>query len=352
INFQQKESQQDLLMAFGYGDGGGGPTREMLENLRELGNFPAAPRVRQRPVGDFFRDMETQYGDNLPTWNGELYLECHRGTYTTQSRNKRANRKSEFLLHDAEFLAALASTLGSAYVYPTQTFREAWELVCLNQFHDIIPGSSINEVYVESQQQYEEICTLAMTARNTALAAIGATVGGDAVVVNPTGFTRGDLAFWPQALESGQTFKRADGTAARVQSGEQGTWIDLGDLPPYSVTPLTITEDGAEAPERTVTATPSKLENFDLLVELDDSGDITRIYDKKIGREVLPPGKIANQLQAFEDRPKFWDAWDVDIFYDDKMWTADPATSIEVVESGPLRATIEIHRRVLNSDIV
>jgi alpha-mannosidase len=353
MNFQQKETQQDLLMAFGYGDGGGGPTREMLENLRELANFPGAPRARQRAVGDFFRDMETRYGDSLPSWNGELYLEYHRGTYTTQSRNKRANRKNEFLLHDAEFLAALASTLDSAYTYPTDTFRQAWELVCLNQFHDIIPGSSINAVYVESLQQYDQICTLATTARDTALAAVAAKVGGDLLVINPTSFTRGDLAFWPQKLGDTQSLHHVDGTPVRVQHGDGGTWIDLVDIAPFSVVPLTFGEYVEIAPPETgVTATPSRLENYDLLVEFDDFGDIVRIYDKKIGREVLTPGKIANQLQAFEDRPKFWDAWDIDIFYDDKMWTADAATSIEVVESGPLRATIEIRRRILNSDVV
>ena len=104
-NFQQKELQQKLLMAFGYGDGGGGPTREMLENIREMNNFPGLPKMRNGSVAEFYETMEAESGDRLPTWNGELYLELHRGTYTTQSRNKRANRKSEFLLHDAEFLA-------------------------------------------------------------------------------------------------------------------------------------------------------------------------------------------------------------------------------------------------------
>ena len=156
-NFQQKELHHNLLMAFGYGDGGGGPTREMLENIREMKAFPATPRLRQMDVGDLFPAIEAKAGRHLPTWNGELYLELHRGTYTTQSRNKRANRKSEFRLHDAEFLASLASVLDSHYEYPAATLRHAWELVCLNQFHDIIPGSSIGPVYVESQKQHAEV---------------------------------------------------------------------------------------------------------------------------------------------------------------------------------------------------
>ena len=109
--FQQKELHQELLMAYGNGDGGGGPTREMIENIREMAAFPATPRMCQGSAGQFFSKLEATEGEHLPVWNGELYLELHRGTYTTQSRNKRANRRSEFLLHDAEFLAAQAALL-------------------------------------------------------------------------------------------------------------------------------------------------------------------------------------------------------------------------------------------------
>jgi alpha-mannosidase len=121
-NFQQKEIQQNLLMTFGYGDGGGGPTAEMLENLREMSAFPATPRIRQAQVGDFFRNLESTSGERLPVWNSELYLELHRGTFTTQGRTKRANRKSEFLLHDAEFLATYASPIDPGYTYPGRRY--------------------------------------------------------------------------------------------------------------------------------------------------------------------------------------------------------------------------------------
>lgn len=350
INFQQKETQQDLLMAFGYGDGGGGPTREMLENIREMANFPATPRMVQRDVGDFFHDMEEKYGDDLPTWNGELYLEFHRGTYTTQSRNKRANRKAEFLLHDAEFAATLASLLDPAYEYPAEMINKAWELICLNQFHDIIPGSSIHDVYTESQQQYAEITAMGTTVRDCALMPIAEKLGADLLVVNPTSFARRDLAFWQGKVSASKILRRPDGTPVLTQSTTQGTWIAAGDLAPFSVTPLTMTDDSATMPETGLIASPTLLENGFIRVELNDAGDITRIYDKVNQREVL--SGIANQFQAFEDRPMNWDAWDVDIFYDDKMWLSDPATLIEVVEAGPLRATLEIHRRVLHSDYV
>ena len=193
-NIQQKESQSEVFMAFGYGDGGGGPTREMLENLRELAAFPAMPRARQRPAAAFFRDLEREAGPDLPVWNGELYLEYHRGTYTTQGRNKRLNRQSEFALHDAEFLASLAAYLDPAFVYPAGALQQAWQLVCLNQFHDIIPGSSIGPVYAESRAHYAEVRRLAEAARQAALASLAARLGGDRLVVNPTGFPRRDLA--------------------------------------------------------------------------------------------------------------------------------------------------------------
>jgi alpha-mannosidase len=357
VTFQQKELQQELLMAFGHGDGGGGPTREMLENIREMEDFPAAPRLRQASAGEFFRDMEAKSGDRLPIWNGELYLEYHRGTYTTQSRNKRANRKSEFLLHDAEFLATQAALLDADYRYPADDLRKAWELVCLNQFHDIIPGSSIGPVYVESLEQYAQVRETAIAVRDEALSLIADRLCGDVLLVNPTAFARDDLAFWNGQLASGQYLRRADGASVRAQSTADGTWIAAGQLAPFSVTPLSVVDGEAPSPasaqrDATLVATDTLLENAHLPVELNEAGDIVRIHDKVRRREVLSDGAVANQFQAFEDRPISFDAWDIDIFFDDKMWTADPATSVQVVEAGPLRATLEVRRRILHSDIV
>ncbi|GHO97628.1 alpha-mannosidase [Reticulibacter mediterranei] len=354
-NFQQKDlgrglENPPLLMAFGHGDGGGGPTREMIENIREMEALPAFPRMRQGDVTSFFRQLEKTSEEHLPTWNGELYLEYHRGTYTTQSRNKRANRKSEFLLHDAEFLAALAARLDGQYSYPTESLRHAWELVCLNQFHDIIPGSSINAVYVESQKQYGEIAEIGTSVRDGALQSIAARVGGDLLVVNPISFERADLALWSGKLAAGQHLTNsATNEPVYTQETADGTLIAL-EAAASSVNALNVAAgDAVAAAETGLVATSSLLENRYVRIEFNADGDIARIYDKEGQREVLPEGRLANQFQAFEDRPMFWDAWDVDIFYDDKQWLAEPATSIRVVESGPLRATLEIERRILHS---
>ncbi len=353
-NFQQKEFHHSLLMAYGHGDGGGGPTQEMLENLGEMASFPATPKVIQSKVIDFFRAMEKEAGEKLPTWNGELYLELHRGTYTTQSRNKRANRKSESLLHDTEFVASFAAVFGSngkgQYYYPHEELIRAWQLVCLNQFHDIIPGSSIAEVYEDSLRQYDSVMEISEIVRNEALDLIGQQIGGELLLVNPTSFPQDMPVYLPGQLPDGQAIVLVD-TAVVTQKTDKGTLIDAGILPPYSIVPLSYSATASPSRNKGISISSTHLENQFLYVALNEAGDITSIYDKDNQREVLAPGAVANQLQFFEDRPLDWDAWDIDIFYEDKMMLAGPASAIEIVETGPLRAALRIERGFLNSTI-
>ncbi|MEE8356887.1 MAG: hypothetical protein V3R33_06215, partial [Anaerolineales bacterium] len=218
FNFQNKDDAPlgkslPLLMSYGWGDGGGGPTREMIENILELERFPGAPRVKPGKVIDFYRDLE-KVSKNLPVWNGELYLEFHRGTYTTQARNKRANRKMEFALHDAEFLATAASVIDLEYTYPHPQLNKAWKLVCLNQFHDILPGSSIAPVYEESLEQYREVEKLAKQIRGQALNRISSQLGSARLLVNPTSFERNE----PVLIDN--------------------KFHQSGQLPAYSISPL------------------------------------------------------------------------------------------------------------------
>ena len=336
-NFQQKEQAKTLLMAFGHGDGGGGPTQEMIENIATMGHFPGLPKIRPGKAIDFFRQLEAEAGTILPVWKGELYLEYHRGTYTTQGRNKRANRKAEFLLHDADFLLAVAFIQTqqvdgdpTPLLILQNQLRHAWELVCLNQFHDIIPGSSIGEVYEQSQKQYREIMTLGEHVKDVALQTIAAATSHTAFIINPTSFTQHQLL-----QKSSFTLKQ----------GFTDT-VDPGPLPPYSLTPLA---EGFVGNSSHLLATRNLLENNFVRVTINEAGDITHLYDKINKREIISPGSVANEFQAFEDRPMYWDAWDIDIFYDDRRWLAEPATSIEVIQSGPHQATIEIQRRILRS---
>ncbi|MBE9506586.1 MAG: alpha-mannosidase, partial [Chloroflexi bacterium] len=371
-NYQQKETHTELLTAFGWGDGGGGPTREMLENGQRLANHPGAPRVRQGSAGEFFQNLETRAGDRLPIWNGELYLEYHRGTYTSQAHTKRANRKCEFLLHDAEFLAAWAA-LATDYEYPHAELTRAWELLCLNQFHDVLPGSSIGQVYEDSASDHEAVRATAEQVREAALTALALLLPEAAtfVVVNPTSFGGRHTGLLPEQLAEGQTLTDlTSGESLVTQPVKDGTLVQVDHVDPYGLVALGSADTPPPQPSPTgggglpppppagmlaayLVNGVTVLENEMLRVESDAAGDITRLFDKTVGREVLPPGQRANVFQAFEDRPLGeGDAWNIDIFYDDKQWTAEPATSLTIIEQGPLRAGMEIRRRLLNSEIV
>ncbi len=354
---QHKETQKTMLMSYGYGDGGGGPTREMNENATIMNAFPAMPKVKQGKAIDFFKRLEMESGDNLPTWNAELYLEIHRGTYTTQGRNKRANRKSEFLMHDAELLATQASLLEPSYIYPHIAFTDAWKVVCLNQFHDIIPGSSIGAVYTESLAQYAQLERDVTALRDAAIAVIARHAGGDWLVVNPIGFDRNDLVFFEaDGLPDDLGLMHSDDeSSVQTQRTRGGMLLDLNaKLEQHTVWPLVLGKGYSTESllDTELSVSAAHVENSVLRVELNPAGDITRIFDKRFDREVLPADAIANQWLAFEDRPVAWDAWDIDIFYDDKVFLADPATSVTVVETGPLRVMLEVKRRILNSDFV
>ena len=153
-SYRQQQTNNEVLLSFGWGDGGGGPTAEMLENGRRLNTSGALPVYRQGSVEDFFCGLEQRVSD-LPVWNDELYLQLHRGTYTSQAKIKKQNRACEALLHDLELLSSMAY-LRSGW-YPQAEINRAWESVLLNQFHDILPGSSIAEVYQDCDQSYEQV---------------------------------------------------------------------------------------------------------------------------------------------------------------------------------------------------
>ncbi|NIS82490.1 MAG: alpha-mannosidase [Anaerolineales bacterium] len=361
-NFLQKDlgpigNPPPLLMSFGHGNGGGGPTTEMLENVRVMASFPATPRVKFDKVLNFYRKLEADVGDRLPTWNSELYLEYHRGTYTTQAMNKRLNRRSEFLLHDVEYLSSAASILEPSNDYPHEQLQQAWKLLCLNQFHDILPGTSIHEVYDEALKQYADVQEIGDRLRSASLSIICEHFDADLLIVNPSSFTRHDMAFWSSDAEVLPTILRPDNSAVGIQNVEGGWLLDAGESPPYGIVPLKHSthphsSETSNPNVRPLHVDPNTLENDFIRVELNADGDITRLYDKLNQRETIPPGGIANQFQAFEDRPRTPDAWEIDIYYDDRVWLAEVAESVEVVEKGPLRATIEVRRRIMESEIV
>ncbi len=301
---RNKELQSSVLMAFGHGDGGGGPTRQMIENLQEMAGFPATPRTRMGSVKGFFQELEAEAGPRLPVWNGELYLELHRGTYTSQGRTKRSNRKCEQLLHQADFLAARASLQGRPV--PRERLRQAWELLCLHQFHDILPGSSIGQVYADTRRDHDLVTRIGEEVVRESLGPGPATV-----VVNPTSFHRRELC---------------------------GNL--LVEAPPYSVQPLP--EEGLPGGSVALVQFDGgyRLENSLLRVEVRRDGQVASVFDRLRHREALARGQRGNQLLLFEDRPLNWEAWDVDLFYEDRSEVLK-ADSVRVAEDSRFRAVLE-----------
>jgi alpha-mannosidase len=362
-SYHQKDINDEVLLSFGYGDGGGGPTKEMLETARRLQDFPGAPKVTMGTADDYFRRLEGRLdGKRVPVWNGELYLEYHRGTYTTQGRNKRANRKSEVLYHAAELFGGLAGLLGEPC--PRETLADGWRLILLNQFHDIIPGSSIGEVYEDSQEQYKEVRAYGEKALDDALRAIASRIdlsGPDLafVVFNPAPFDRTDIvsAKLPDGWSSCVILDTSGSAVpSQIRNGADGAEVLFEAVLVPACGYATYRFRAGDQPSGTiaspgVTVNGLIVENAGHRATFDERGLLIGLRDKLADREVLPAGAVANLFQTFEDKSMRFDAWDIDLFYQDKMTPLLEAAEVSVIETGPVRATIQLTRHFSRSTI-
>lgn len=374
-DYRQKDVNADLLFPFGAGDGGGGPTRHDIEAGRRFASLAGLPRCTFGRAEDYFDRLSEQVeGDpRLPVWAGELYLETHRGTYTSQAQSKKANREAETLYHNAELFSALALVELDA-AYPQADLDRGWELILLNQFHDILPGSSIAKVYEESLRQYETVAQIGHAALNVALDAIAAAVDvrrNSVVLFNPTDTVReseavrvtvptdlGDVEFTDKenAPLPAQIIAETD--------GERTYLVLVSDAAPLGYDTLTVYPAGGPPEASTVRADGAKrvLENDFVRVTFDAAGEIVSLVHKQDDgagdldeREVIAPGQTANALVLFEDKPLRYDAWDIDPFYEDKPYPLRDIGTVEafeVIENGPVRAGFEIRRRFLHSTLM
>ena len=354
--FQQKNLTEEVLVTFGHGDGGGGPTKKMLEFARRLEKgIPGCPAVKQGKAYDFLTRLEEKTKNNpkLPKWVGELYLEYHRGTYTSMGRNKKYNRKSELLYQDAEMLSVMNQTLLGAD-YPQKTLNSGWETILLNQFHDILPGSSIKEVYDDSKVDYERVLQSGTTVAQTAMQNISSqikTTAPSVVVFNPLYFDRNDLTEIkiPDGYSDVQLLDNSGKELDSQLCGENILFYGKG-IPAKGYQTYQI-KNAPSTVKNTLSVSTSSLSNRFFDIKLDQDGNIISIYDKRAHREVIKKNERANLLQAFEDKPYRHDVWDIDIYYQEKMYLIEEAESIEVIEEGPIRGTIRIKRTFLDSTI-
>ena len=311
--YQPKGYNNETMITYGFGDGGGGPTKDMIEQQRRLQHgLPGLPRTQMDTATAFLNRVEENFKKGCeiykktPKWVGELYLEFHRGTYTSMAHNKRCNRKSELLYQTAEaFQAAAMVLLGSTY--PQAKLNEGWETILLNQFHDIIPGSSIEEVYIDSAKQYAQVLESGNAMLTDGLDAIAKQVKTDG----------GLLVYNPQPA----AFSGA------VQAN--GGYVDVADIPAYGWKVV-----NAAAAKKTVRVSETAMENDYYAISFDKNGNMISLFDKQNNREICKPGQVMNQLRVYEDRPYIYDAWDICSYYKDKMWLVDNLAGVQILDEG------------------
>ncbi|KAJ1721115.1 Glycoside hydrolase, 38 vacuolar alpha mannosidase [Coemansia erecta] len=347
----------ESLLLFGNGDGGGGPLRSMLERLRRMEDVDGLPKVKQAHPREFYKHVD-ETARELVSWKGELYFELHRGTYTSQSNNKRWNRQSEFLLRDAEMLSTIAhmrrSHHGAQFEYPHDEFVRLWRLVCLNQFHDVLPGSAINMAYRDSDKIYKDIFKSVADIRKGALACIYGDAlnnsendGTGMAVLNTTGWMRSEIITIPQSMASRFALDKHD---ARVQISERdGSALALvSNVPGFGtclINPDTLAgSKPANSPVRVYQCAGEDsfvLENALVRVVIDAHGRVRSFYDLSERRELVPKGESGNVFELYNDVPLYWDAWDEEIYLRESFKKLD-GTSVAIVEAGPILGSVSV----------
>ncbi|MBV8051336.1 MAG: alpha-mannosidase, partial [Acidobacteriaceae bacterium] len=357
-----------MLYLFGIGDHGGGPTRSMLDHADRL-RAPQTvfPKIEFSTAADFFADLQRELPTlNVPTWNDELYFQYHRGVYTTQSETKRRIRRAEELTLDAEKYASLASLLGRPY--PQDQLQLAWKNLLFDHFHDIMPGSGIAVNYLDAKRNLEDVARIDREILDQSFGEILAHINTQAEGVPVVVF---NSLSWPRT-EVIEIEAQLPGPAKQIEVVDSKGHVAESQL--LSVDPPTNrahfllqaqvpalgyqtyfvrAADHISANPPLLKALPDSLENEFFRLTIDPpSGCMTSLFDKRSQTEALAPAETdsggpktstcGNLLQAFYDKPKDWDAWNIDADFENKRWDLNRPDEVKLVENGPLRAAIRI----------
>ena len=342
--------QNDLVDAsmgmFGYGDGGGGCTFDMVEKVRRFQKIPGLPTVRMAQAEDFFREVE-KGADSLPVWDGEMYYENHRGTFTSQAFVKKNNRKGEYMLRNAEMLSLIAG------IYDKDRIEKLWKLLLTNQFHDILPGTSIQEVFENTREEYALMNNEGNGIIDSALDILSrnAATGKDSIVVwNLLPFA--NTAVVKTEIPDGKhSVTDSDGKTqiAVVKDGVAEFVAENVPAMGYKVFSLSDEKTYTE----NVKAGKNFLENAHIRAEFDEDGLLTALINKKLGKNILR--SKGNLLSISHDKPIHESAWNLENDYKMKMWYLDKADSVELVEATPVKAVIRtvrsFNKSVITQDI-
>ena len=339
---QKDSTHPGRLVPFGYGDGGGGPTRHHLEFLRREKDCEGLPRCQ---IAAPARYLDAASRKGLPTWVGELYFQAHRGTYTSQAKTKQGNRKSEYALRELELWGAAALSL-ARYRYPLKKTDALWKEILLCQFHDIIPGSSIHRVYEEAEALYTHVIRTVRQLAEEACATLLRRDREAVTVFNSLSWSRAALVPLPEGFKGALD---SQGNALAIQRSGKQLFALARDLPPCGWTTLRRSETAGKAAGPSVAVTPSSLENEHLKVVVNASGEITTLLDKASGRN-LAAGPC-NQFRLYKDVPGWFDAWDLDSMYKLQPVELAPGADISIGSRGPLFASLKIRRTIHDSPI-
>ena len=365
--YQDKNLNRELLLSYGFGDGGGGVNRDMLERRRQMDRIPGLPYVKPVRADAFFRKLhETVDHTDQPVavWDGEMYLEYHRGTYTSQAYNKKMNRRMEELYRKAEWISVMQGVAEeNLHAADQERLTEGWKIVLTHQFHDILPGSAIRQVYEDSVDNYQKAEAIAEEViqgyfRKALKPETGTFSILNASVENRDGYVRLD----PDALPEGAGLVTDRGDPVEMQRGKNAIWLYIRNVPAMGVCCLHCTEPAGpekpaehESPCSRITGSDFgewEVESPYYFLKLAANGQILSLCDRKNQCEVLEPGRRGNVLQMFEDKPLDYDAWNIDMFYEQKMEEVTGLTARQIVENGSLRTVIRQKWSYHKSEIV
>lgn len=351
--YSEKDMNQELLISYGYGDGGGGVNRDTLEQRRRIDKLPGLPKLETSTAGQYFRDLKETVKNTdqyIHTWDGELYLEYHRGTYTSHGYNKMMNRKMELLYREAEWMTAMAAIWNGNLAEANQEkLTDGWKVLLTNQFHDIIPGSSINEVYEDSKTDYEYARKNALEVEQEAFDILSDEAEGYYTIWNNGIWTRDEVVAVPVGRDG--EFTDENGNVLVSQRASDVTYVEVKNVPEMAGKVIRFIESDKKEETNVFELSPEHIETPYYVMDLNKYGQITRLFDKTYCREVLPEGECANVLQMFEDKPLGNDAWDIDIFYQEKMREIKDLKECKVTECGSLRAVLHFEWRYMSSVI-
>jgi alpha-mannosidase len=346
----------EMMHVYGWGDGGGGPDEEMLECGKRYADFPGLPGIQFSNAEDAIESIEkAAEATALPILRDEIYLEAHRGTYTSKGRMKKFNRREELMLRDIELLASLGG--GD---YPADELDAVWMMLLTTQFHDSLPGTHIPDVWPDLLDEHAEIQQRSQTMLDQALGDVCSKVaphpGESIVVVNTALHRRDDVISLDPGSLGGKVVCDANGDPLLQQAvadldGTKRTIASLPEgVPGVGWAALQLGEGDIPAVE-SLSVSESVLENQYIRAEFDDAGQLTRLYDKHHDREALVPGEVGNKLQMYEDTPGRYDAWDIVATYQDHPIAVDSPCEITIDESGPFRASLLVSRPWASSHI-